>query len=438
MNLSSKILQKQIKMGFWPGFTMAMYPSQFAYRKLNIDLNKIWSNSSQVNLYYHIPFCKSKCPYCGFFSVTQNDDEVMMKYINKLNAQAQYYNEMFNKKIIIKSICFGGGTPNHVPIKAYYNIFDNLSRMNVDFDASLEPSMEISPEIINEDYIKQLRQIGIKRLSLGVQSLDSRLRTSINRSNNYDLFQLVNLIRKYDMNINIDVINGLVGQTPEMFIDTLEALMTFKPETISVYPLAGNNSSMLNIGNNIMTNKEKYILFDRFYQYLSDNGYYCESHVKFVKSNQTSTHQQKIYEYQGVETLGFGCAARSYNQYVHYSLEPTFNMCAAYSLLQDYMEKTYEEYEWFGIEMDEYELKSRFAIYGFLTNQLDADDYFVKFKSHFSDDFKEEIEIVIENGLVERIDENQYVLTRKGRTYTDLVCMQFWSKKVRELYKESR
>lgn len=425
-------------MGFWPGFTMAMYPSQFAYKKIDINLTKIWRNTSEVNLYYHIPFCKSKCPYCGFFSITQNDGEYMMKYIEKLNKQALYYDQMFNNKVNIKSICFGGGTPNHAPIKAYYEIFDTLSKMNVSFDQNLEPSMEISPEIINEDYIRQLHQIGIKRLSLGVQSLDINLRNTINRLNNYDLFQLVDLMRKYDMNINIDVINGLAGQTPGMFMSTLEALLTFMPETISIYPLAGNNSSMFNKGKNIMTNKEKYILFDRFYQYLIDNGYDCESHVKFIKSNQTSTHQQKIYEYEGIETLGIGCAARSYNQYIHYSMESTFNTCAAYGLLQSYMDKPFEEYEWFGVAMDESELKSRFAIYSFLLDRLDTDKYFDQFKSCFADDFKEAIEVVTENGLVERTKDNKYTLTRKGRTYADLVCMQFWSENVKKLYKENR
>ena len=190
-------------MGFWPGFTMGMYPSQFAYKKLlNIDMPKIWGNTSEVNLYYHVPFCKSKCPYCGFFSIVQNNDEFIMKYIDKVNEQALYYDQMFNNKVTnIKSICFGGGTPNLAPIEAYYKIFDTLSKMNICFDKNIEPSMEISPEIVTEDYIRQLHEIGIKRLSLGVQSLDENLRSTINRLNNYDLFQLVDIMRRYDMNI---------------------------------------------------------------------------------------------------------------------------------------------------------------------------------------------------------------------------------------------
>lgn len=119
-------------------------------------------------------------------------------------------------------------------------------------------------------------------------------------------------------------------------------------------------------------------------------------------------------------------------------MEPTFNTCSAHSLLTKYMNKPFEEYEWFGIVMDESELKSRFVIYGFLIGQLDADKYFNLYKSCFTDDFKEAINAVIENGLVERKENNQYILTRKGRTYTDLICMQFWSENVKKLYKESR
>ena len=192
MNKIAKLLKTQMKVGYWTGFTMAMYPGQFAYEIIDVDFEKVWSDRKEVNLYYHIPFCKSLCPYCGFFTIAQNDMSYINKYVDQLNNQMKDYASFLNggNGGVIKSICFGGGTPNYIPIQAHERIFETLRKSPLVFDEKIEPSMEISPEIISEEYIKGLKDIGIKRLSLGVQSLNLDLRRKINRESNYDLLQL--------------------------------------------------------------------------------------------------------------------------------------------------------------------------------------------------------------------------------------------------------
>lgn len=338
MNRITKLLKTQIKLGYWSGFTMAMYPSQFAYKPVEVDFKKVWQDRKEINLYYHIPFCKSICPYCGFFTTAQNDKEYIRKYFDCINEQVKEYISFFKEPPVIKSICFGGGTPNHTPADCYDSIFETLRESGAIFDELLEPSMEVAPELLTEKYIAHLEKVGLKRLSLGVQSLNLDLRETINRENSYNLMDLAQIMRKYHMSINIDVMSGIINQTADMFMDTLEKLMEFKPETISIYPVAGKNNSMFKKSENIMTNKEKYELFSRYHDYLLDQGYYCESNVKFVLKGQSSTHQQKIYEYKGVDTMGIGCAARSYNYYMHYSVEHQFNPNGRMELLHEFME----------------------------------------------------------------------------------------------------
>lgn len=434
MNRTERILANQIKMGYWPGYTMAMYPSQFAYSKTDVDFKEIWKDTKEVNLYLHIPFCKSLCPYCGFFTIANNDMSYMDKYIDKLIEQIKFYSNCFREKVNIKSICFGGGTPNYLPVKYYYKIFDVLKSGNFYFDELLEPSMEISPEIIDENYIKELKNVGIRRLSMGVQSLDFNLRNTIKRENNYNLFDLIDIIRKYEMNINIDLMSGLMGQTEESFMNTLKEIVKIKPENISIYPLAGKESSMFE-NEKHMTNKQKYDLFKVYYDYLLENNYYCESNVKFVLKNQNSTHQQKIYEYNGVETLGIGCAARSYNNYMHYSLENRFNIAQRKQLLDSYINTDFEKMDWYGVVIDVDELKSRFAIYGLFMGHVDMKKYEKLFNSSFMEDFKENIEAILNLELAVKSD-NEILLTPKGRIYTDNICQLFWSEKVKKIYKE--
>lgn len=270
-------------------------------------------------MYFHIPFCKFLCSYCVFFTVVENDYQYIKNYINKLNKQLNFYKNSLHKDVKIKSICFGGGTPNYLPIEFFYDIFQNIYNLGFKIDENIEPSMKVSPELLDEDYIKILAELGIKRLSLGIQSLDLSIRKSANRNKSYNIYEILDIIRKYKLNINIDLINGMEFQTADSFMDTLKQIILFKPETenISIYPLAGNNSSMFKINDNVMSNKEKYDLFKRYYEFLLNNNYYCESNIKFVLKNQSSTHQQKIYEYQGIETLGIGCVARSYTFFKH-------------------------------------------------------------------------------------------------------------------------
>lgn len=293
--------------------------------------------------------------------------------------------------------------------------------------------MEVSPELLDEDYIKILAELGIKRLSLGIQSLDLSIRKSANRNKSYNIYEILDIIRKYKLNINIDLINGMEFQTADSFMDTLKQIILFKPENISIYPLAGNNSSMFKINDNVMSNKEKYDLFKRYYEFLLNNNYYCESNIKFVLKNQSSTHQQKIYEYQGIETLGIGCAARSYNNHIHYSLEKKFNINNRKKLLNEYINYEFNDMNWYGIQIDKDEHKSRFAIYGFLINNIDLIRYKKLFNSNFEDDFKYELEALFILKLAKK-NGNLIVLTEKGRVYTDIICMQFWSNKIKDLY----
>ena len=66
MNKIEKLLSTQIRMGYWNGFSSAMYPGQFAYKPISVNFDEIWKNYKKINLYFHIPFCKFLCSYCGF------------------------------------------------------------------------------------------------------------------------------------------------------------------------------------------------------------------------------------------------------------------------------------------------------------------------------------------------------------------------------------
>ena len=434
MNSKALILKKQIQLGFWPGITVGMYPSQFAYKPIEVDLPSLWKNTEEVNLYYHIPFCKWKCTYCTFFAIPKAENDVMQAYIKKLNEQVRLYNGFLSKRMKVKSICFGGGTPNVLALSQVEDIFNTLQRENVSFDNNLEPSMEVSPELLTYDYLSGLRQIGIKRVSLGLQSLKSEIREAINRDKNLDIHKIFEMLRANDLNVNIDVINGIPGQKADDFMATLSEVVSYKPETISIYPLSGRDNSLFKKSSGLMTTKEKYVLFDTFYDFLISNGYRCESHVKFVRSDTTSTHQQKIYEYTGTETLGLGCGARSYNEQAHYSITSSeFSYLERAKAINAFIEKPFDDFLWAGMHMSEEENKRRFIIYAFFLGSFSPDSYFNKFQTHATEEFSDEFDALKQNDLISK-EGDQFYLTKKGRKYTDLVGTMFWSKNINALF----
>lgn len=435
MNQLSRRIKKMIQAGYWPGFIIGMYPSHFAYKPIQVDFQKTWQDTKEVNLYFHIPFCKWSCSFCTFFKLVKDDEEYYRKYIRRLNEEFLFYNSFFKEKVNIKSICFGGGTPNTIAISDYEKVFDTLAKGNVSFDADLEPSMEVSPEIITKDYIAGLAKVGIKRISLGVQSLKGELRKGVNRDESLDILGIIEIIRNNGLNINIDLINGIVGQDNDDFMETLKEVVKFGPETISIYPLSGKKSSMFKNSSVIMTTKEKYKLYDIYYEYLVNNGYDCESHVKFIKKNQNSTHQQKIYEYKGTETLGIGSGSRSYNNLIHYGTSSWEDASLVKKAIEDYMTKDFQDLSWYGFEMNEEENKRRTIIYAWFLGVLDTKAYFARYNSCPYKDFPEEFEALKDNELV-YIQGDYMYLTQKGRKYTDLAGTLFWSKRITGMFNE--
>lgn len=433
MNKLSRRLNKMIQLGYWPGFIIGMYPSQFAYKPIKVDFKKAWEHAEEVNLYFHMPFCKWSCSFCTFFKVVSKDEDLYHRYMDKVLEEIRFYSDIFSRPVGAKSICFGGGTPNVIAVSDYERLFNALEKSNFQFDKDLEPSMEISPEIISEDYIAGLASVGIKRLSLGVQSLVGELRKGVNREKTLNILRIVDSIRKYNLNINIDLINGIRGQDFHSFMETLREIVKFAPETISIYPISGQANSMFRKSEQQMTTRDKYELWDIYHDYLASNGYDCESHVKWIKKNQHSTHQQKIYEYKGVETLGIGCGARSYNNLVHYGTSSWNDQKLVKRAIEDYMTKDYHDLSWYGFEMNLDENRRRSIIYAWFLGYLDLADYRLKYHSHPIHDYPDEFEALSDNGLID-VTDTFITLTRKGRKYTDLCGTLFWSETISKMF----
>lgn len=191
----------------------------------------------EIGLYVHIPFCKKKCLYCDFNSYESNDeDEYIEALCKEINS---YINE---GKFIFRTVFIGGGTPTFIKWKNMKRIIE-LIKPHVKNDGEI--TIECNPESMNEEAIKEYYEMGINRLSIGLQAIQNSLLKSIGRIHNYEDFIKSYTIAKRQgfKNINIDLMFSLPEQTLNMWHKTLEEVCDLEPEHISCYSLIVEEST---------------------------------------------------------------------------------------------------------------------------------------------------------------------------------------------------
>ena len=199
-----------------------------------------------LGIYIHIPFCRSKCEYCDFYSLPQADEETMDRYLKALCAhiretgpQAPAYR--------VDTVYFGGGTPTYFGADRLAAVMSAV-RESFDVDPAAEITFEANPDSVNLKLLRRLSREGFNRISLGIQSDDDDILFSIGRPHTYeDAVEAVRLARKAGFrNLSVDLMFGLPHQTTRSWLNTLEHVLELKPEHISCYGLRVEEATPLN------------------------------------------------------------------------------------------------------------------------------------------------------------------------------------------------
>jgi oxygen-independent coproporphyrinogen-3 oxidase len=195
--------------------------------------------SGPISLYFHLPFCETRCWYCGCTTVITRRREAASEYLDDLVREVQLTAAKMDRKRPVTQIHFGGGTPTFFPP-------DELRRLgaliNDTFNVApdCEFSVEIDPRRLTEDHVIALREIGATRASLGVQDTDPRVQLAIHRWQPQNLnHQAFTWLRKHGFkSINVDLIYGLPLQSAETFEHTIDDVLALNPDRLSVFSYA--------------------------------------------------------------------------------------------------------------------------------------------------------------------------------------------------------
>jgi len=270
-------------------------------------------NSEQISgLYIHVPFCLSKCPYCDFYSSTSLI--ALPLFMDALLKEMEMYRNKFNS---FDTVYIGGGTPSLLSLQQLESVLGGI-RENFDLMPNTEITIETNPADLHQSYLKSLREIGINRLNIGIQSFDLKLLRFLGRRHSLaQAFSAIEASRKAGFhNIGLDLIYGIPGQAIDSWLDTLRRAVSFSPEHVSCYQLTIESRTPLGkryqAGEFSMPGEEsQYEFFMKTSQFLEDAGYLHYEVSNFAKrAEYTSRHNQKYWDHSPY--LGLGPAAHSF------------------------------------------------------------------------------------------------------------------------------
>lgn len=247
--------------------------------------------------YIHIPFCKQKCLYCDFNSFA-GKESLIEEYIKALK------NEIINAKINsedLYTIYIGGGTPSFIHEKYIEEILKLLPKTS-------EITIEINPGTITKEKLLKYKELGINRISIGLQTTDEKILKTIGRIHSLSEFEeAYKMVREVGFkNVNVDLMFGLPNQTLEIFKSSIEYLIDLKPEHISSYSLILHN----NIFENLPTDEEEREMYHYLVERLKNAGYVHYEISNFALKGFESKHNLAYWEQK--EYYGFGAGASSY------------------------------------------------------------------------------------------------------------------------------
>lgn len=271
------------------------------------------ANKIPLGIYIHVPFCRSKCQYCDFYSLgssrekglTEEYLEAVCNHMKEAAALAPGYR--------VNTVYFGGGTPSYLGWEGLTRIL-NAIRRRFDLSPDAEITFEANPDSITEKLLKRLKSEGFNRISLGVQTDDDQLLRRLGRPHNYrQVVQAYGLARSVGFaNISLDLIYGLPGQSLSDWERTLEHVLELSPDHMSCYGLKVEPGTPLweyKDAINLPDDDTQADMYLSAIRILKEKGYAQYEISNFARRGLRSRHNLKYWT--GGEYLGFGPAASS-------------------------------------------------------------------------------------------------------------------------------
>lgn len=285
-------------------------------------------NKEELSLYIHIPFCVRKCGYCDFLSAPA-DEKARDRYVQALLMEIERYRGTETADRKIKTLYIGGGTPSTLSVKQLECIMQKI-KCTFNFRGDMETSMEMNPGTASKEKCRALYQMGINRLSIGLQSTNDMELKTLGRIHSYeDFLNTYTWCREAGFqNINVDLMAALPYQTVESYTTGLRKIIRLAPEHISAYSLILEEGTPFyqkyNSGCYPLPDEEQErLMYRETEQILAQAGYERYEISNYAKKGYACRHN--LVYWQGGDYLGLGLGSSSYMDGVRFHNTTDFN-----------------------------------------------------------------------------------------------------------------
>jgi oxygen-independent coproporphyrinogen-3 oxidase len=394
-------------------------------------------SSRPISLYFHLPFCRNACYFCGCNVVFTSKEDKMIRYMDYLKRELKILSKHVDCKREVLQMHFGGGTPTFFTAPQLKEIINEIKSYFKNFRSDAEVSCEIDPRHINEAQMKVMSEAGFNRVSFGIQDFNEKVQIAVHRVQPYSITKdAMDLARKYNMlSVNTDLIYGLPFQTIETFKETLALALTLSPDRFAVFNYAHvpwMKKTMRKIDETTLpTPSQKLEIMQYTIDFLTSNGYRMigmdhfakpeDELFKAIEKGELHRNFQGYTTKGGADLIGVGLTSigegiDSYNQ--------NFKIMAQYEEAIDAGKLPFER----GVVLNEDDLIRQYVIMELMSNfKLDIKRFNEKFNVVFKEYFADAIEALKpfrEDNLL-TMDENHIECSQTGTLLIRNIAMPF-------------
>ncbi len=369
MNLAQRMAEES-----YDGYTYA-YPHKTAYRPLQppVPLDQAWSqeDTDRLFLYLHLPFCEMRCGFCNLFTTIRPAQERVQATLEAISRQSQAVSSAIQPRGVAQA-AFGGGTPSYLSESQLERLFADLQQhWPVDF-TKIPVSFEASPGTVTPEKLALLKNLGVDRLSLGVQSFRPEDLADLKRPQpSGQVEQACDWIREAGFAVfNIDLIYGNALQDEAGWEQSLRAALRWQPEELYLYPLyVGKLTNLDRLGRR--PGQRRRDLYRLARQLLLSEGYQQIS-MRLFRLPRAKIETDYCCQQDGM--VGLGPGARSYTRALHYSSEYAVGQPGVRAIIEDFCRRSDFTQADYGFHLDPAEQNLRRVLKTLLRNQpLDFD-----------------------------------------------------------------
>ena len=425
-----------------PGPRYTSYPTALEFSDdFSYDdyIKKLESQDSSrpLSLYFHLPFCKNACYFCGCNVVFTSKEDKMLRYIEYLKKELKILSRHLDMKREVIQMHFGGGTPTFFSAEQLDIIIKEIKSYFPNFAKDAEISCEIDPRHINEDQMRVMSGHGFNRVSFGLQDFNEKVQIAVHRVQPYQITKdAMDLARKYNMHsVNVDLIYGLPFQTLDTFKETLALAITLSPDRFAVFNYAHVpwlKKTMRKIDETTLPRPdEKLAIMQYTIDFLTSNGYNMIGMDHFAKPEdelfQAIEKGELHRNFQGYTTKGgadlIGVGLTSIGEGVDYYAQ-NFKVMAEYEAAIDAEKLPFER----GVMLSEDDRIRQYVIMELMSNfKLDIKRFEslfnINFKEYFADAI-EELQPFVKESLI-TMDDEHIACSQTGTLLIRNIAMPF-------------